>query len=224
MKFNGPVPHRMHLQSPGHQRKVALLNDYNAEPTATDGGGGSSSVAEVPVPVPNNNKNNNNEVGDSGSGVAVGLRPNPAAATQKGQPPFICEICNTTMNCEAALLSHKKGKRHLRAVKHLETFGNASLIHDRDSSSLVSRGEASKRSAPSEEEGSTADLSCESCGVARFKSADFKMAHMMNDARHANEAGKAGENAAGQAHGDNGWEQPLAKMAKVDGGSEWYGQ
>lgn len=221
MKFNGPVPHRMHLQSPGHQRKVALLSDYNAEPTATDGGGGSS-VAEISVPVPNNsnnssNSNNNNDkVGDSDSGVAVGLRQNPAAATQKGQPPFICEICNTTMNCEAALLSHKKGKRHLRAVKHLETFGNAA--------SLLPRGEASKRSAPSEEAGSTDDLSCESCGVARFKSADFKMAHLMNDARHANQTGETGENAAGQAHGDNGWEQPLAKMAKVDGGSEWYGQ
>lgn len=224
MKFNGPVPHKMHLQSPGHQRKVALLSDYGGEPPATDGG-----VVAAPTPVPNNNNNNNNnnEVGNSGPGVAVGLRPNPAAATQKGQPPFICEVCNTTMNCEAALLSHKKGKRHLRAVKNLETFGSANLIHataHRGSSSLQPRGEASKRSAPSEDEGSADDLSCESCGVARFKSADFKLAHIMNDARHTNQAGGAGE-AASDQHGDNGWEQPpVAKMAKVDEGTDWYGQ
>lgn len=226
MKFNGPVPHKMHLQSPGHQRKVALLSDYSEEPAPIDGGG---DVAEIPVPNNSSSNNVNNEVGSSGSGVAVGLRPNPAAATQKGQPPFICEVCNTTMNCEAALLSHKKGKRHLRAVKNLETFGSANLVHaatHRDPSSVQPRGEASKRSAPSEEEeGSTGDLSCESCGVVRFKSADFKMAHFMNDARHTNQTDGTGEaaNTAG-AHGDNGWEQPLAKMAKVDETSEWYGQ
>lgn len=66
MKFNGPLPHRRHLQSPGHQRKVALLGDYNAEPAPTDCGG---NVAAIPFP----NSSSNDNIENSGSRVAVGL-------------------------------------------------------------------------------------------------------------------------------------------------------
>ncbi|KAL3210983.1 hypothetical protein MRX96_036746 [Rhipicephalus microplus] len=78
--------------------------------------------------------------------------------------PFSCKLCNVSMNCEAALTAHNKGKRHQRALKSQGTIQESTDV----SSAKPLDGSASSVSgsnqAPAE------DLSCEYCGIVLFKS------------------------------------------------------
>lgn len=96
--------------------------------------------------------------------------------------PFACKLCNVSMNCEAALMAHNKGKRHQRALKSQGTIQestDASSATPLDTSTSSVTGSTQAQS-------SGKDLSCEYCGIVLFKSMEYKVLHLETEAHRKN--------------------------------------
>lgn len=113
-----------------------------------------------------------------------------AAAPVKGTSilrhplPFSCKLCNVSMNCEAALTAHNKGKRHQRALKSqggAQESTEGSSAKPLDSSTL-----ATSSVTGSTQTQSGTDLSCDYCGIVLFKSVEYKLLHLETEAHRKN--------------------------------------
>lgn len=117
--------------------------------------------------------------------------------------PFSCKLCNVSMNCEAALTAHNKGKRHQRALKSQGTIQESTDV----SSAKPLDGSASSVSgsnqAPAE------DLSCEYCGIVLFKSMEYKLLHLETEAHRKDKQWPVTE----QGYQSD---EPLLKRPKTD--------
>ncbi|XP_075530241.1 zinc finger RNA-binding protein-like [Dermacentor variabilis] len=95
--------------------------------------------------------------------------------------PFACKLCNVSMNCEAALTAHNKGKRHQRALKSQGTIQQST-----EESYAGSAMATSSVVAPTQVPSTAEDLSCEFCGIVLFKSMEYKVLHLETDAHRKN--------------------------------------
>lgn len=185
MQFTGPVPHMDHMQSARHRKKMAALNQTD---DAAAGMGGQETAS-----------------------ASNGKEVNRAAKGLKHPLPFVCKLCNMAMNCETALIAHKKGKRHQRALKSQEAFCQADE-QSTTKSSASTRATSSVLTPPrpqSSEEG--LDLSCEYCGIVLFKNLDYKLKHLETDEHYQNKC-----QAVGKRGSDDECDQPLMKRQKTE--------
>lgn len=184
MQFTGPVPYMDHMQSARHRKKMAALNPSD-EAAAAPGG-------QETTPASN------------------GKEENRPAKRLQHPLPFVCKLCNMAMNCETALIAHKKGKRHQRALKSQEAFCQA----DEQSTKLLASTRATSSVVtpplpqPSEE---GLDLSCEYCGIVLFKNLDYKLKHLETDAHYQNKC-----QAVGKRGSNDECDQPLMKRPKSE--------
>uniref|UniRef100_A0A224YD49 Mucin n=1 Tax=Rhipicephalus zambeziensis TaxID=60191 RepID=A0A224YD49_9ACAR len=94
--------------------------------------------------------------------------------------PFACKLCNVSMNCEAALTAHNKGKRHQRALKSQGT------IQESTDTSSTKPLDSSASSVTGSTQAPGKDLSCEYCGIVLFKSMEYKVLHLETEAHRKN--------------------------------------
>ncbi|KAH6919753.1 hypothetical protein HPB50_029258 [Hyalomma asiaticum] len=85
MQFNGPVPHKAHLESVSHKNKVAFK-------LSRGGAAVSSSL---------------------GSGIAAPCPPTASPSLQVDSLRFVCSLCNVTMNSPDTLTAHNQGAQPL---------------------------------------------------------------------------------------------------------------
>ncbi|XP_037581541.1 zinc finger RNA-binding protein [Dermacentor silvarum] len=98
MHFSGPMPYMDHLKSARHQKKVAAHRQMEA----LIGAGAEVRSPDIKLEV---------------TSAATGL-PSMQIAPLR----FVCELCDVAMNCEDALISHKKGKKHQRVLQREEVL------------------------------------------------------------------------------------------------------
>lgn len=124
--------------------------------------------------------------------------------------PFVCKLCNVSMNCEAALMAHNKGKRHQRALKSQGTIQQSTeecSAKPLESSALAT----SSLATPTQVQSTVEDLSCEYCGIVLFKSNEYKVLHLETDAHRKNK-----QWAMAQQGYKSEREEPLLKKLKTE--------
>lgn len=191
VKFSGPLPYMDHVKSAKHLKKVAALKRLQN----LLGKGDVSTASETE---------------EAGSILRL------AAAGQKDPLPFICELCNVSMNSEAALIAHNKGKKHQKALKCQEDMlrlaaetGSSGSPAEQQLSSPNSTKATSSTGTPPRKRMMDEDLSCEYCGIVLFKSFEYKLEHLETDS-HC----KKKSQVMGQSVGGSICEEPSSKRLK----------
>lgn len=190
MKFSGPLPYMDHIKSAKHLKKVAALKQLNSLLGKGDVSASSETKEAGEVP--------------------------RSAAMLKVVLPFICEVCNVSMNSEDSLITHKKGKKHLKALKYQEDLlriaagtGSSESPAEQLSSPNSTKATSSTGTPPRKRTMEDEDLSCEYCGIVLFKSFEYKLEHLETDA-HC----KKKSQVTGQSVGGSICEEPPSKKLK----------
>lgn len=190
MKFSGPLPYMDHIKSAKHLKKVAALKQLKS----VLGKGDFSAASET------------KEAGEVLRSVAM----------LKDPLPFICEVCNVSMNSEDALIAHNKGKKHQKALKYQEDLlrlaagtGPSELPAEQLSSPNSTKATSSTGTPPRKRTMDDGDLSCEYCGIVLFKSFEYKLEHLETDAHCKKKSQVTGQNLGGSI-----CEEPLSKRLK----------
>ncbi|XP_077485368.1 zinc finger RNA-binding protein-like [Amblyomma americanum] len=174
MQLNGPAPYKDHLKGAKHLKKVATHGNLEA---LSEGGRPAAESA----------------MDTDASAASVG---SPTILAQNPLFPFVCKLCNVAMNCEAALVSHNTGKKHMKALYTEETMRQVSLYGtifagpvpepapNQTAMSPTAPASLPPQDQPMEHEDDV-DLSCHYCGILLFKSIQYKLEHLETDA-HCN--------------------------------------
>ncbi|KAK8782467.1 uncharacterized protein LOC144114762 isoform X2 [Amblyomma americanum] len=175
MQFNGPVPYNDHLRGAKHHKKKVATQGYVE--ALSEGG---RPAAESPMDI---------DASAASVGSPTILAPNPLL-------PFVCKLCNVAMSCQAALISHNSGKKHMKALYTEETMRQVSVYgtifagpvpeqaHNQTAMSPTAPACLPQQDQPREHE-EDVDLSCHYCGIVLFKSIEYKLEHLETDA-HCN--------------------------------------
>lgn len=187
VKFSGPLPYIDHIKSAKHLKKVAAVRQLQ-------------SVLDV--------------VSTASEAKEAGDMPNVATVQKKDPLPFTCELCNVSMNSEAALIAHTKGKKHLKALKYQEDL--LRLATEKESLESPAEQNSAKATSstgtpPQKRTTEIADLSCEYCGIVLFKNFGYKLEHLESESHCKKKSQVIGQSIKGSIS-----EEPSAKRVKVE--------